>query len=342
VTPLPNGEPGIQVIIPSTRPDTVGRVLSGLEREGFKRDIILVDDTLDGSVVSWLGQEAITVMRTHGAGQGTARNRGAEAATAEWLLFLDDDVVIPHGFGRRVRETLSSVSSQTAIVESPIVPIGKAVRPYWRRRLVETSTPGGFLTACLAVRREAFLRVGGLSGRTRGALREDTDLGVRIIESGRRSEWAVQMFVQHPIEGIGLHAFLRTATFFREDAVFNERHPGYLASVGQQMNVGPIRLGGFRRRLGLAAFVGGGTALATRRLRVALLWWTVIGITLNAVHLRALRRAGCAVPSLVDLLRPSEVAAHGLWAISAGAAQSLGHLQLWLRPPPPRPPQASK
>jgi Glycosyl transferase family 2 len=327
------GERGasVQAIIPSTRPKAVLTVLAGLTAEGLLPGPIIVDDTANGAVARSVSAGGITVLRTGGAGSAVARNRGAKEALAEWLLFVDDDVVIPRGFGDNLRRALASASPDTDIFECPIVPVGPASRPHWRYRVVEARTSGGFLSAGLVVRRHSFRGVGGFIGRTLGGLREDTDLGLRILATGARSAWLADMYVEHPIETVNLYAFIRTATFFRQDAEFNQSHPGYLASTGQQISVGPLKLRGFRRRLALITFVGFVAALASGRVARAFGWLFAMGVALNTVHLRTLHRAGSATPSLVDVVRPDEVAAQALWGLTAGGAQSLGSSQAWLR-----------
>jgi Glycosyl transferase family 2 len=318
-------------VIPSIRPRAIHRVLAGLREHGLLTDTIVVDDTVDGAVARSTGREIAQTLRSGGVGPGAARNIGASEARADWLLFLDDDVTLPTGFGDAVRSALGGCPPSTGLIECAVRPVGRGARPYWRYRLIESRTQGAFLTACLLVRRDVLLRVGGFSGLFRRAFREDTDLGIRIIESGVDADWAPSLYVLHPLEQLSARRFLATATLFLDDAEFRRRHPRYLGSVGQHLRVGPVRIRGLRRRLSLFAVIGCLVAAALRRPWLIIGCGVSVGAALNTVHLRALRRAGCAEPSLVDIVRLQDVFAHTAWGLIAGAAQAAGFARLFAR-----------
>jgi hypothetical protein len=190
---------------------------------------------------------------------------------------------------------------------------------------VETPRPGDYLGACLLVRRDAYLAVGGCRP-TRYQYQEDTDLRLRLGHRGYRGLVTGGLSVLHPVERMSLARFLRTARYFREDAWFNRRHPGYLRTTGRTLVVGPLTLRQFRRRLpllGIAAAVP--LALVTGRPWAAVLGPLAAGLALHAVHLRALRRAGFHVPAAAAL-DPAEIAVHAVWGVLAACARIVGEI----------------
>jgi hypothetical protein len=336
VTAKPADAPDVQVVIPATRAGSVVDVVRQLARHGLDRGALVVDDTRDGRVADALAGQPVRVLRSMAAGCGMARNVGAEAATATWLLFVDDDVVLPADFGAAVRRQLDLASSEVAIVGSRVVAAGEASRPFWRCRLVETPPSGGFIGACLLVRRDVYAAVGGCR-RTRYQFQEDTDLWLRIVGRGHRGLLTGDLWITHPVERMSLARYLRTATCFREDGWFNRRHPGHLRGSGRALVVGPLTLRHLRRRLpllGVAAMAP--LALVARRPWAAAAGPLAAGLGLHLVHLRALRRAGYRVPAAA-VLDPVEIAVHAAWGVVAVCARIVGEIDC-LRAREPRSP----
>lgn len=100
----------LSIIIPTNdRPQLLKRaVTSVLNNGGNGCEVIVVDDGLEKSALSLsLGGE-IKVITTFGrTGASAARNQGANHATGEYLLFLDDDDVFQDNY---VRDVLNHIS----------------------------------------------------------------------------------------------------------------------------------------------------------------------------------------------------------------------------------------
>lgn len=326
--------PAVQVVIPATRSQAVVALVRQLIEHELHHGAIVVDDTLDGRVATALGGLPVRVLRSMAVGSGGARNAGVEAVRATWVLFLDDDVVLPADFGATVRRHVALAADDVAIIGPTVSPVGDVCRPYWRCRLVDTR--GSFITACLLVRRDAYLAVGGCRP-TRYQYREDTDLWLRIVDRGHRDLMTGELSVRHPVERMSLARYLRTARHCREDAWFSRRHPSYFGSSGRKLVIGPLTLSHFRWRLpllGLAAVVP--LALVARSPWAAVVGPLAVGFALNLVHLSAVRRAGVRVP-VAAALDPIEIAVHAAWGVVAGCARAAGEVDC-LRHPPEEPP----
>ena len=127
---------------------------------------------------------------------GFARNRGAEAGTAEWIIFFDADVVAPASLLDRYFDP--PPAERTAILaggvrdEVPAPRAPAAVRYAHLRRSMSqdmTLTHGNWSfvqTSNCALRRSAFEEVGCFRGEIRAG--EDADLSFRLREAG----WGVE------------------------------------------------------------------------------------------------------------------------------------------------------
>lgn len=318
----------IEVVIPSIRPAGARSVIADLHREGLGGRVLVVDDSPPDSHPHG-PIDGARKLRSFGGGPGYARNVGARAVRAEWILLLDDDVVIPPGFGDKVRATLARVPSSVGIIECPIRPSGTVRRPYWANRVVSSRLPGGFLTACLIVRTEAYLKVGGIVAASRRDHREDTDFALRVLAAGWTSVWDADLVVNHPLEEVTLRRFLQTAFLLRHNPTFKHRHPGHLASTGERVRIGPLRVGAVRRRapgwcVGMSI-----VALALRRPALALVPLYGLGVILNAAHVRHLKAVDphTAWWRIAD---PRECLGQAAWGLCAAAATLSGLIETTL------------
>ncbi len=92
----------ISVIVPThNRRELLEKKLRGLETQKGEFEVIVVADGCTDDTVAFLQTYRPTypleVIQTTGLGSAGARNRGAEAAKGETLLFSDDDVMLEAG-----------------------------------------------------------------------------------------------------------------------------------------------------------------------------------------------------------------------------------------------------
>jgi GT2 family glycosyltransferase len=168
-------------------------------------ETIIVDDcsTDDTRAVAARYHVHLIEMTQHG-GVSAARNRGAETARGEVLLFLDADVVLAPDGIERVRATMSDPAIGAVIGsydESPddqsIVSRFKnlAHHHFHQHSSREAST---FWGACGAIRRELFLAAGGFDEkRYKLPSIEDVELGSRLCKRGVRIVLDPALQVKH-------------------------------------------------------------------------------------------------------------------------------------------------
>ncbi|MFI8825055.1 glycosyltransferase family 2 protein [Streptomyces sp. NPDC053431] len=127
-----------------------------------------------------------TVVAGPARGPAAARNTGARlAGDAEWIVFLDDDVVPSPYWGAELAQDLAGRPDGVAAVAARIdVPLSEGRRPTDAERNTAALATARWITADMAVRPAALRRVGGFDERFRHAFREDADLALRLLEDG--------------------------------------------------------------------------------------------------------------------------------------------------------------
>jgi hypothetical protein len=193
----------IDVVVPAARADLLARLLGALRSAwapGLRHVIVAWDGageppSLDGA----------RVVRTGGGrGPAAARNAGWRASDAEWIAFLDDDVLPPPDWGSRLVDDLAALPPRAAGVMGRVeVPLpGDRPPTDWERNVARLADTPGIVTADCAVRRTALEAVGGFDERFPRAYREDTDLELRLRAAGWTLERGTRRIV-HPVRPAG-------------------------------------------------------------------------------------------------------------------------------------------
>jgi histidinol-phosphate phosphatase family protein len=230
--------------------------------------VIVVDDRRDRGRPLEVADTDLPVEVIEGGGRGpaSARNAGWRASRAEWLAFLDDDVVCPSGWLNELHEDLRSLPDEVAGSQGRIVvPLAAGRQPTDRERHVKALEGARWATADMAYRRKALAAVGGFDERFPRAYREDADLALRVQVAGWRLVRGRRR-IEHPVPRPRRWESLRRQAGNADDALMLRLH-------------GPRwrrRTGGGRGRkvqhlaMTAAALLAGAAAIAGRR-RLALL-----------------------------------------------------------------------
>lgn len=160
---------------------------------------ILVCDDSDGDDTAQMLRETFPkVQRYLGprTGPGANRNVGAKAASAEWLIFLDDDC-LPHDC--LVASYLDAIQATTA----PTVLSGPVLRLDDKKDSLLFEAPHNaekhqLPPSCnFAIPRSLYLESGGFDERFRYSF-EDMEFFARLIVMGVPSEFVPKAAVDHP------------------------------------------------------------------------------------------------------------------------------------------------
>jgi GT2 family glycosyltransferase len=232
----------LAIIIPThDRRASVERTLRALSSQSYLpewTEIIVVadgcsDGTADIATVGW----AVPVRIIEQARQGpaAARNRGAAAATADILIFLDDDIEVWPGFVAAHLEAQGSDPARVVIGYLPPDLQGRRdffavmLRGWWEAMFDKMRDPGhrfsysDLLSGNFSISRSLFEEVRGFDDSLQ--CHEDYELGFRLIEKGARFGFAERAAGWHHEHTDLMRALWRKRDEGRADVALALRHP---------------------------------------------------------------------------------------------------------------------
>lgn len=172
------------VIIPTCeRTGTLLQVLKALS-EGSQTlsfdqyEIIVSDDSKSDATEKVVAENFPWVRYVKGPQKGPAanRNNGATYATADWLVFTDDDCLIDSNW---LTSYANNIGGEADAMEGRIEPVGEMGRVFTECPI--NLTGGLFYSANIAVKRSLFEQIGGFDPAFSHPSQEDTDLRDRIL-----------------------------------------------------------------------------------------------------------------------------------------------------------------
>jgi histidinol-phosphate phosphatase family protein len=226
------------IVVPTVGRDSVHRLLAELDGSSGPRPVavVLVDDRADPRpALAVASRMPVTVLYSGGRGPAAARNVGWRSTKAPWICFLDDDVVPqPHWFAAVAKdiadaEDVGAAASQ-AVVDVPRV-AGRSATDDERR--TQRLGDAQWITADMAVKRCALVDTGGFDERFPRAYREDSDLSLRISNSGNRIVQGSRRCT-HPVAPSTWLSSVRAQVGNRDNALMRRKHgPTWRKAVGE-------------------------------------------------------------------------------------------------------------
>lgn len=126
-------------------------------------------------------------------GVAANRNNVVDAATGEWILFIDDDEIADKYW--LLHYNTAILSGKYDVIEGRVQPINYPDSILWYAPCI--SHGGSYCTANMAIKREIFYRLGGFNEAFRVS-HEDVDFGLRIRQFGCKTIYLNNSVVFHP------------------------------------------------------------------------------------------------------------------------------------------------
>lgn len=255
------------LIIPTfRRPDAVRRTLAAVEDLDYPRDrweVIVVDDGSGDDTPAAVAEAmpAARFISQENSGAAAARNRGADDAQNEVLVFLDDDMIVAPDHLLRHEEAHRRFDpclvnghwefEEQLLSQLQQTPFGRfrlEVEQWVKDGLPMADLGEGFaspplMTACnLSIARAAFVSLGGFDESFAAAGAEDQELSVRARQAGLRFVYAPQIRLAHYDGRIAFRQFCRRQRQGARSArVLAAKHPAEFADVPLVTENGRVR-----------------------------------------------------------------------------------------------------
>jgi histidinol-phosphate phosphatase family protein len=309
------------VVVPTLGRPSLPRLLEALAAAAgpLPGRVLLVDDRRAGRSAPllpagppWRLAGRVDVLAGRAAGPAAARNLGWRRSTADWVAFLDDDVLPGPAWLADLAADLVGLPAEVAGSQGRLrVPLPAGRRPTDWERNVAGLAGARWATADLAYRRAVLAAVGGFDERFPRAYREDTDLALRVVAAGWRIVGGRRV-ASHPVGPAGPLASLRLQAGNADDVLLAALHGrGWRAAAGVPPGRRPRHL--TTTAAGLVAL--GGLLLGRRRLAaVAGLGWLAGTAELAWARITPGPRTPAEVATMVgtSLLLPAAASWHWL------------------------------
>ncbi|HYH48140.1 MAG TPA: HAD-IIIA family hydrolase [Acidimicrobiia bacterium] len=218
----------VDIVVPTIGRHSLRSLLEALAAQTvLPGRIVLVDDRRvpDGPLP--LPPAATTlqldVVRGGGRGPAAARNAGWRRTDAEWVAFLDDDVLPPADWYAGLLADLETDGGLAASQGRLRVPLPADRRPTDWERNVAGLERAQWATADMAYRRSVLEAVGGFDERFPRAYREDADLGLRVVRAGGRITFG-RREVCHPVRPVDRWVSVRLQRGNADDVLMRALH----------------------------------------------------------------------------------------------------------------------
>lgn len=183
-----NTVPAVSIVIPTCNEEKyLQMLLESIKRQGFKDMEVIVSDAPSKDKTQDISKKFGCKIVKPSSLPSVARNLGAKAAKAKYLLFIDADIILPDGFLLQILDNFKNRNYVCASVSykplsSRLVDKAAFLLINLSSWLIQRVSPHG-AGWCIIIRKDVFEKVGGFNPAYR--ICEDHDLIKRAAKMGR-------------------------------------------------------------------------------------------------------------------------------------------------------------
>ena len=184
---------------------TIAATLRGiLEQDVPLLEVIVIDDgSTDNTPQIVQSFPGIKYFFQPNQGPASARNKGAELASGEILLFTDSDCIPEPGWVRKIipyfADPSVGVSAGSYGIANPGSILARSIHKeiIYRHTVLMPVYPKVFGSYNFAIRKNLFRELGGFNTVYRSPSGEDNDLSYKVIQAGYKIYFARDSIVKH-------------------------------------------------------------------------------------------------------------------------------------------------
>ena len=242
--------------------ETIRACLSALARQSYRDfEVIVVNDGSTDATAEVATEYGVRVITTHNQGLSVARNLGWQAATGEYIAYIDDDAY-PDVHWLEYLAGAFATSDHVAIGGPNVEPIesGSVARcvanaPGGPIHVLLTDELAEHIPGCnMAIRRWALKAIGGFDPQFRVA-GDDVDLCWRLQERGWTLGFSPAAMVWHHQRSTARAYWRQQRGYGRAEALLESKWPSKYNVVGHHTLTGRIYGKGFGHLFGLRSHV---------------------------------------------------------------------------------------
>ena len=213
----------ISVIIPTKNSgNTLQKLLYSLGRQTYRNFETIVFDNNSVDSTREIAEEMNSIVVNFGPERSAQRNKGAEIAKGEVLLFLESDMELTEHI---LEQCISGMSTSDALCIMEKVVAGDN---YWAKaRAFERDAYFGslYFEAARCFRKMVFNKLGGYDAGLTGL--EDMALQAKLIEGGYRIGW-IDGAILHHEQDVGFSEYIKKRRLYGgTDKQFRDKFPEY-------------------------------------------------------------------------------------------------------------------
>lgn len=230
----PTGFPKFSIVILThNRLDVTQECINSILRHTADFELIIVDNASSDGTVEWLNNRvpnAKIIRNEKNLGVPIARNQGIRETTTDYVIMMDNDVVVKDGWFRDLFNAMNQQKADIVGLEGWQIDVSYQACHKCVNKTERFDYLGG---ACNLFKRKVFEDIGLLDEGFSPAYYEDVDICIRAKNAGYKLAWVPGINVQHREHATLVHG---QKTFAYQEAL-SKSHARFAKKMRREITV---------------------------------------------------------------------------------------------------------